>query len=49
MSKTIKLKFIFKGISLLITEKQDFNIILQDPKLGKEKVKKLISKLSGEE
>ena len=40
---------ITEGISLLITEKQDFNIILQDPKLGKEKVKKLISKLSGEE
>ena len=38
--------FITEGISLLITEKQDFNIILQDPRLGKEKVKKLISKLS---
>lgn len=40
--------FITEGISLLITEKQDFNIILQDPRLGKEKVKKLISKLSKE-
>lgn len=31
-----------EGVSLLITQKQDFNIILQDNTLGKEKIKKLI-------